>query len=216
MIADVKMLNGSNNIKLLFGAQLLLVQNLIRLALRFIIQIHQQKKSVFLTLFITGASNACKLRFKNVFRFVLTVTSNYIGPNANNVRALGVEPRTRAPKARMLPHTLCPVRTAGFEPTISCTPSTRNTKLSHVLLSSSCGNRTHLSGLKGQNPKPIEERAMQWIGWCSNPRLRLFRPPLNRLSYQSNNASSVTRNASKFRTQTTVIRFAPPKRNRNQ
>ena len=109
-----------------------------------------------------------------------------------------------------------PVRTAGFEPTISCTPSTRNTKLSHVLFSSSCGNRTHLSGLKGQNPKPIEERAMQWIGWCSNPRLRLFRPPLNRLSYQSNNASSVTRNASKFRTQTTVIRFAPPKRNRNQ
>jgi hypothetical protein len=25
---------------------------------------------------------------------------------------------------------------------------------------------------------------VQWAGRCSNPRLRLFRPPLNRLSYQ--------------------------------
>ena len=32
-------------------------------------------------------------------------------------------------------------------------------------------------------------RERKWAGRCSNPRLRLFRPPLNRLSYQPVNLS---------------------------
>ena len=32
-------------------------------------------------------------------------------------------------------------------------------------------------------------RERKWAGRCSNPRLRLFRPPLNRLSYQPINLS---------------------------
>ena len=62
-------------------------------------------------------------------------------------------------------------------------------------VSSSCGSRTRLCALKGRDPVPIDERAIsartvhavdtpgqrarftQWVGRCSNPRLRLFRPP---------------------------------------
>ena len=82
-------------------------------------------------------------------------------------------PRSRAPKAREAPFLFLPMFWFCF--------------------SSSCGNRTHLSALKGQYPEPIDERAVflpqrarraQWVGRRSNPRLRLFRPPLNRLSYR--------------------------------
>ena len=60
------------------------------------------------------------------------------------------------------------------------------------VLSSSYGNRTHLSALKGQCPLTdrrtsrvvvLRQRA-QWAGRRSNPRLRLFRPLLDRLSYR--------------------------------
>src|SRR4051794_30487328 len=52
--------------------------------------------------------------------------------------------------------------------------------------SSPCGNRTHLSALKGQYPWPIEERARfsEWAGGRSNPRLPRFNRPLDRLSYR--------------------------------
>lgn len=55
--------------------------------------------------------------------------------------------------------------------------------------SSSSGNRTPLSALKGQYPGPIDERAVcatvaQWVRWRSNPRLRVFSPALIRLSYR--------------------------------
>jgi hypothetical protein len=62
-----------------------------------------------------------------------------------------------------------------------------------AVISSSYGNRTHLSALKERNPEPIDERAVllyarrqraQWAGRRSNPRLRLFRPLLDRLSYR--------------------------------
>ena len=62
-------------------------------------------------------------------------------------------------------------------------------RLSHALIvppSSPCGNRTHLFALKGRYPRPIDERANddEWAGWRSNPRLRRFSPPLDRLSYR--------------------------------
>jgi hypothetical protein len=62
-------------------------------------------------------------------------------------------------------------------------------RLSHALVadaSSSCGNRTHLSALKGRYPEPIDERAVfpQWVGGRSNPRLPGFNRPLDRLSYR--------------------------------
>ena len=60
-------------------------------------------------------------------------------------------------------------------------------RLSHALVvpaSSPCGNRTHLSALKGQCPRPIDERAIEWAGGRSNPRLPGFNRPLDRLSYR--------------------------------
>ena len=59
--------------------------------------------------------------------------------------------------------------------------------LSHALIdpaSSPCGNRTHLSALKGRYPRPIDERAIEWAGGRSNPRLPGFNRQLNCLSYQ--------------------------------
>ena len=62
-------------------------------------------------------------------------------------------------------------------------------RLSHALIgpaSSPCGNRTHLSALKGRYPRPIDERANvpEWAGGRSNPRLPGFNRPLDRLSYR--------------------------------
>ncbi len=62
-------------------------------------------------------------------------------------------------------------------------------RLSHALIvpaSSPCGNRTHLSALKGRDPAPIDERAsvQEWAGGRSNPRLPGFNRPLDRLSYR--------------------------------
>ena len=60
-------------------------------------------------------------------------------------------------------------------------------RLSHALSvppSSPCGNRTHLSALKGRYPRPIDERAVEWAGGRSNPRLPGFNRPLDRLSYR--------------------------------
>ena len=46
---------------------------------------------------------------------------------------------------------LAPVRTAGFEPTISCSRSTRNPRLSHVLNQRApSGSRTHTSAMARQ------------------------------------------------------------------
>jgi hypothetical protein len=59
--------------------------------------------------------------------------------------------------------------------------------LSHALIvpaSSPCGSRTHLSALKGRDPRPIDERAIEWAGGRSNPRLPGFNRPLDRLSYR--------------------------------
>ena len=86
---------------------------------------------------------------------------------------------SRAPRSRtetlLLPKQacyhlhLCPidisVRTAGFEPAISWSPTWRDNQVSprsdrvHVV-SSPYGNRTHLAALKGRYPAPIDERAM--------------------------------------------------------
>ena len=62
-------------------------------------------------------------------------------------------------------------------------------RLSRALIvpaSSPCGNRTHLSALKGRYPPPIDERAnfQEWAGGRSNPRLPGFNRPLDRLSYR--------------------------------
>jgi hypothetical protein len=88
-------------------------------------------------------------------------------------------PRSRAPKARGPPLPFLP---------ISCVAS-----------SSSYGSRTHLSVLKGRNPQTDRRTSRkffcQWVGRRSNPRLRLFRPPLYRLSYQPEFPSTSTKKA---------------------
>ena len=64
------------------------------------------------------------------------------------------------------------VRTAGFEPAISRSPTWRD-------------DQTSL--------RPVTQCApsAQWAGRCSNPRLRLFRPPLHHLSYQPKTKNGV-------------------------
>ena len=63
-------------------------------------------------------------------------------------------PRSRAPKARGLPLPYIPlsfpVRTGGFEPPVSWSPTRRDNQASlRSALSGPYGNRTHLPGLKG-------------------------------------------------------------------
>ena len=104
-----------------------------------------------------------------------------------------------------------PVRTGGFEPPISWPPTRRDTQASlRSVPSSPYGSRTRLAALKGRCPRTdrrtgrvgahpprrgtSRRRALftQWTGRCSNPRLRLFRPPLDHLSYQSNKKSPMS------------------------
>ena len=76
------------------------------------------------------------------------------------------------------------IRTGGLKLPEACGLA----RLSHALIvpaSSPCGSRTHLSALKGRDPRPIDERATsEWAGWRSNPRLPVFNRPLDRLSYR--------------------------------
>jgi hypothetical protein len=96
--------------------------------------------------------------------------------------ALDYRVSSRAPRGRteilLLPKQacfhlhLCPiscvvrsVRTAGFEPAISRSPTWRDNQASprsdHVhVVSSPYGNRTHIAALKGRYPEPIDERAV--------------------------------------------------------
>ena len=60
-------------------------------------------------------------------------------------------------------------------------------------VSSPCGSRTQPDRLERPMTSPEVERAVlcalverKWAGRRSNPRLRFFRPPLDRLSYQPN------------------------------
>ena len=86
----------------------------------------------------------------------------------------GVEPGTSCSQSRRATigtsARMSPVRTAGFEPAISRSPdpqagTPRDTRLRHVL-------------------PPAVRTPAQWAGRRSNPRLRLFRPALYRLSYR--------------------------------
>ena len=66
------------------------------------------------------------------------------------------------------------------------------TRLRYVLIfSSPCGSRTQPARLERPMTSPEVERAVlcayadrKWAGRRSNPRMRFFRPPLYRLSYQ--------------------------------
>ena len=102
------------------------------------------------------------------------------------------------PKTGVLPSAPPPelsVRTVGLEPTISWPPAKRDAKLRYVLICSDpCGSRTLPDRLERPMTSPEVERAVlfrsartgcaEWAGRRSNPRLRFFRPPLYRLSYQ--------------------------------
>lgn len=64
--------------------------------------------------------------------------------------ALPYQHRTHRIVTCSLHYTLhLPVRTAGFEPAISCARGTRNTKLSHVLLSQSAQRELNSRFLRG-------------------------------------------------------------------
>ena len=92
-----------------------------------------------------------------------TWLSASFGPPALGYRNFSRDGRTRTcvfvlPKhvGRPLPYIPLshPVRTAGFEPAISCTPSRRDTQASlRSVKSGSCGSRTRLCALKGRDPR---------------------------------------------------------------
>jgi hypothetical protein len=113
-----------------------------------------------------------------------TVLSGPLGQPAldyrrNSVGRLGVEPRTSCSQGRRAP---------------ICTSA----RMCVSLASSPCGSRTQPGRLEKPMTSPEVERAVllhivfpsartgcaKWAGRRSNPRLRFFRPPLNRLSYQ--------------------------------
>ena len=83
----------------------------------------------------------------------------------------GLEPASPCSQStwvRRYPTSRTSVRTAGLEPAISCTPSRRDTQASlRSDLSSPCGSRTRLFGLKGRCPQPIDERAASARGLCA-------------------------------------------------
>lgn len=127
----------------------------------------------------------------------------------------GSNPDPPVPKTGVLPSAPPPdlsVRTVGLEPTISWPPAKRDTKLRYVLIfSDPCGSRTQPDRLERPMTSPEVERAAllrcartgcaEWAGRRSNPRLRFFRPPLYRLSYQPKlswgSASSIGRSQRK-------------------
>src|SRR3972149_6423034 len=97
-----------------------------------------------------------------------TWLSAAFGPPALGYRNLSRDGRTRTcvlvlpgDAGQALPYIPSfPVRTAGFEPAISYTPSRRDTQASlRSATSGSCGSRTRLFGVKGRCPQPIDERA---------------------------------------------------------
>ena len=118
--------------------------------------------------------------------------------------------RSRAPKARGFAATLHPACQSERPDLNRRSPgprARRDTQASlRSVVSSPCGSRTRLCGLeRARILEPIDERAVahfhavtrsrtftQWVGRCSNPRLRLFRPPLHHLSYQPNKKSPMS------------------------
>ncbi len=89
------------------------------------------------------------------------------------------------------------------------------TRLRYVLFACASSDpyrsRTGLPALKGRRPQTdrrtgpsrrhifhaVDSRELrapftQWVGRCSNPRLRLFRPPLHHLSYRPNKKSPMS------------------------
>ena len=90
----------------------------------------------------------------------------------------------RAPKAR---------RTAPYsrlERAESSSSRPDDTRLRYVLLSSRagvnppCRRPTDRRTACGAPSTQLSTDFTQWVGRCSNPRLRLFRPPLHHLSYR--------------------------------
>ena len=90
-----------------------------------------------------------------------TCSSDRFGQPALDYHDLSRDGRTRTcvlvlpgHAGRRYPTSRLSVRTAGFEPAISCTPSRRDTQASLRSDSSgSCGGRTRLCALKGRNPQ---------------------------------------------------------------
>jgi hypothetical protein len=88
--------------------------------------------------------------------------------------AAGIEPAsarlTAAHPYQHGNHRIDPVRTAGFEPAISCARSTRNARLSHVL------NRERPAGVEPALPAwqagrlPLHHGRIWWLPNCQRPR----------------------------------------------
>ena len=115
----------------------------------------------------------------------------------------GVEPPPATYQIAMLPLHHRTVGKVGVEPTVSCSQGTRGAVPLHpdVLCCSLQVDRMGVGPGTAAQPwslrldravssSPIDERAArahrerEWVGRRSNPRLRLFRPPLYRLSYR--------------------------------
>ena len=112
----------------------------------------------------------CRLHHDPVLgrAYVFQSRQHRFAPRANvvvdQVGMAGLEPASPCSQStwvRRYPTSRKSVRTAGFEPAISCTPSRRDGQTSlRSAVNGSCGSRTRLFGLKGRRPQPIDERAV--------------------------------------------------------
>ena len=153
----------------------------------------------------------------------MVVLLGFSGSPESRTQHYSVISRVRATGPR-LPHANVVVSMSGWQESnlLARAPKARGPPMPHIpslfptraplrsAVSSSCGNRTRLSALKGQYPQTDRRTShlsahlprsrkhgwraffTQWTGRCSNPRLRLFRPPLDHLSYQSNKKSPMS------------------------
>ena len=90
------------------------------------------------------------------------------------------------------------VRTAGFEPAFSWSPTKRDARLRRVLMEYPVGeSNPNPTGIRSPSACPLDGAvcartcSAKWAGRRSNPRLLVFSQALHRLSYQPNKKPDV-------------------------
>ena len=129
-----------------------------------------------------------------------TCSSDRFGQQASatdQVGMVGLEPTipcARNTWACRYPTSRSKVRTAGFEPAFPWPPARCDARLRHVLIEYPVGeSNPNPTGIRSPSACPLDGAACartysaKWAGRRSNPRLRVFSPPLHHLSYQPAN-----------------------------
>ena len=131
----------------------------------------------------------------SVLRFILQSSTFFSGSPANRTQRDPVISRIQATSLRL------PIQSGTSESNRE-PPAPKAGVLPSAPLPECFESERQDSNLRSLGPQPsaitrlrhvlivCAHRERKWAGRCSNPRLRLFRPPLNRLSYQPVNLSA--------------------------